>query len=84
MEFDAALDICREALLVSLILSAPVLVAGLVVGLLISLLQTITQLQDQTISTVPKIVAMVGISILITPWMAQRMLEYTQAMFAAR
>ena len=51
-----ALDIGREALLTALIVAAPILITGIVVGLSISLFQTITQLQDQTFSIVPKIV----------------------------
>ena len=55
---------------------------GLVVGLVISLVQTVTQIQDQTLSIVPKIVAMVGAAIFFVPWLAQRVLEYSQQMFA--
>ena len=58
------------------------LVTGILVGLIISLLQTLTQLQDQTFSIVPKIVAMFGAAIFFVPWLANRLLEYAQAMFA--
>lgn len=73
-----ALDLGREALLMVLIVSAPIMGIGLVVGLVISLFQSMTQLQEQTISFVPKIVAMVGVALALVPWLAQRLLEYTQ------
>jgi flagellar biosynthetic protein FliQ len=83
METTLALDLGRQALLTALIISGPVLGIGVVVGLIISLVQTVTQIQDQTLSIVPKIVAMVGAGILFIPWLAQRILEYSQTLFAA-
>lgn len=68
----------REALLMVLIISAPVMGIGLLVGLVISLLQSVTQLQEQTLTFVPKIVAMVGVALLLIPWLATRLLEYTR------
>jgi flagellar biosynthesis protein FliQ len=75
-----ALDLGREALLMVLIVSAPIMGIGLVVGLVISLFQSMTQLQEQTLSFVPKIVAMVGVSLILVPWLAERLLAYTQQM----
>jgi flagellar biosynthetic protein FliQ len=84
METMLALDLGREALLTALIIAAPILGIGLLVGLVISLIQTVTQIQDQTLSIVPKIVAMVGAAIFFVPWLAQRVLEYSQQMFAGQ
>jgi flagellar biosynthetic protein FliQ len=72
------LDLGREALLMVLIISAPIMGVGLLVGLVISLFQSMTQLQEQTLSFVPKIVAMVGVSLVLTPWLAERLLAYAQ------
>lgn len=72
-----ALDLGREALLMVLIVSAPIMGIGLVVGLVISLFQSMTQLQEQTLSFVPKIVAMVGVALVLIPWLTQRLMEYT-------
>jgi flagellar biosynthetic protein FliQ len=52
------------------------------VGLVVALLQTLTQIQDQTFSIVPKIVAMFGAAIFFVPWLANRLVAYAQAMFA--
>ncbi|MCA9244731.1 MAG: flagellar biosynthetic protein FliQ [Phycisphaerales bacterium] len=77
-----AIDLSREALLTALLVAGPILGCGVVVGLIISLVQSITQLQDQTFSIVPKIIAMAAAAIFFTPWVATRLIEYTQAMFS--
>lgn len=82
MEVSLALDLGREALLTTLKVALPVLGTGVVVGLSIALLQTLTQLQDQTLSLVPKIVAMVTAAVIFLPWLATRLIDYTQSMFA--
>ena len=83
MDFTAALDMGREALLTALIIAGPVLCVGVIVGITVSLIQTITQLSDQTLSLVPKILAMVTATVFFVPWLATRLVEYAQAMFAA-
>ena len=81
MPLEAALDMSREAFLMALTLSAPILGVGLLVGLIISFAQAVTQLQEQTLSFVPKIIAMVGAAAFFIPWIATRMLEYSVTMF---
>jgi flagellar biosynthetic protein FliQ len=81
MDVPAALDLGREALLTTLVVAAPVLAAGIVVGLVISLLQALTQLHDQTLTIVPKIIAMLVAAFFFAPWLAYHVLEYTRAMF---
>ncbi len=83
LDLAQALDLGRNALLISLVVSGPVLGAGLVVGVIISLLQTITQIQDQTFAIVPKIVAMLGAALLVVPWIASRLIEYTRELFSS-
>ena len=75
---DAAVDIGREAILTMLKISSPVLIAGMAVGLLIGLLQALTQIQEQTISFVPKIVAMVIALSFTLPWLINEMVRYSQ------
>lgn len=83
LDLSQALDLGREALLVSLIVAGPILLTGVVVGLIISLIQTVTQLQDQTFALVPKIVAMFAAAIVFVPWLANRLIEYTQDLFTS-
>ncbi len=84
MTIDQATDQVRNALLLVLLISAPMLLIGLVVGILISLLQAITQIQEQTLTFIPKIAAMVGAAIFLMPWIGQRLTEYTQMMLGAQ
>ena len=83
LEMAEALDLGREALLTALVIAGPILCIGIVVGLGISLLQTLTQLQDQTFTIVPKIVAMGGATIFFVPWIVGRLVEFAQSMFGA-
>jgi flagellar biosynthetic protein FliQ len=71
-----SIDLVRTALFMSIKIGAPILIAGMGVGLVISLLQSITSIQDQTLSTVPKIVVMVIAAIALLPWVVQRLMEY--------
>jgi flagellar biosynthesis protein FliQ len=74
-------DIVRTALMESLIISVPILGAGLLVGLVISLFQAVTQIQEQTLTFVPKIIVMVVVSALLLSWIAVRMVEFATEMF---
>ncbi len=81
MDFGSALDIGRTAFFMALSTSAPILLIGLVVGLSISVFQAVTQLQEQTLTFVPKIAAMVVAASFFIPWIANRMVNYAQEMF---
>ena len=76
------LDLVRDALMEALILSIPILGAGLIIGLLVSLFQAVTQIQEQTLSFVPKIVVMIVVAIVLLGWIAVRMLDFAAYMFA--
>ena len=62
----------------ALLIGAPILLVGVVTGLLIGLLQALTQIQDQTIAFVPKIIAMIAAVAFCLPWIVQRMMEYSE------
>jgi flagellar biosynthetic protein FliQ len=78
---ESAVYIVRETLLLVLMISAPILVAGVVIGLLISLIQSVTSVQDQTLTFVPKIAAMIIVAAVLLPWIAVRLVEYAAKMF---
>ena len=82
VSLDSATDLIRHTLILALIVSTPMLAIGLIVGIIVSLLQAITQIQEQTLSFIPKIVAMVAAAIVLFPWMGQHLLEYATKMFA--
>lgn len=82
MELTNAIDLGREALLVSLIVAGPILAAGLLIGLLVSVFQAVTQIHDQTFALIPKIVAMFGAAVVFVPWAANRLIEYARELLA--
>ncbi len=69
-----------ETYKITLMISLPVLLAGLVVGLLVSIFQATTQINEMTLSFVPKILAVIGVLILTIPWMTNMLLDYTQTL----
>ncbi|MED6308114.1 MAG: flagellar biosynthesis protein FliQ [Planctomycetota bacterium] len=71
----------REALMLTLLISAPILGIGLLVGLVISLLQAVTQVQEQTLAFVPKIVAMILVAVVLMGWMGTQMSAFAERMF---
>ena len=82
MNSSAVLDLALTAMLMGATLSAPILITSLVVGFLISLFQSITQIQEVTLTFVPKTVA-VGIALYITGyWMLQTLVTTTEDMMA--
>lgn len=80
MEVDA-IETVRMALMEALTISLPILGAGLVVGLVISLFQAVTQIQEQTLVFVPKIIVMVLVALLLLGWIVIRLAEFATAMF---
>jgi flagellar biosynthetic protein FliQ len=81
MNASDAVDLARNAIYVSLLISAPLLLVGMAVGLLIGLVQALTQIQDQTVSFVPKLVATVAALAFCLPWILQRLLDYSEDLF---
>ncbi len=74
---EDAVDLARRAIWVAILIGSPVLLAGMAVGLIVGLLQALTQVQEQTIAFVPKILAMVGVLSLTLPWLITQILQYT-------
>lgn len=84
MGFEQAIDLVRESLTLTLFLSAPILIAAVVIGLAISLIQAVTQIQEQTLTFVPKILGMGIVAILVMPWIATVILEFSARMLGAQ
>ena len=73
-----AVELGRQALLVAVKVSLPILAAGLLVGAVISVLQAATQIQEQTLATVPKMFAIAATVFLLMPWLLTVLVEYTR------
>lgn len=76
MSIDDVVTITREALYTICITSAPVLLVSLIVGLIVSIFQTITSIQEQTLTFVPKVLAIFLALILLGHWMLNNMVDY--------
>ncbi len=81
MDLATAIDLVRNATFLALTVGAPILIVSMVVGLAISILQAVTQIQEQTLNLVPKIVLMTITMLFVLPWAIQRVMEYTTALF---
>jgi flagellar biosynthetic protein FliQ len=82
MNAEAAIEIFKTLVTFSLMVMSPFLVLILVVGLVTSLLQSITSIQEQTLTFVPKLVACAGLFLLLAPWVLRMMGEFTVQSFA--
>lgn len=78
-EFVTAIG--KETIEVILMVSAPVLIAGMVVGLIISVFQAVTQIQEMTLTFVPKIIVVFLVLLGLAPWMMEIMIKYTSSIF---
>jgi len=76
-----AITLGQNAIAISLLLSAPLLLIGMVVGLLIAIFQATTQIQEMTLTFVPKIVAVMLALLFFSSWMLIKMTDYTQDLF---
>ena len=75
------MKIAREALVTVLMVAGPVLILSLLVGLLVSIFQATTQIQEQTLTFVPKILTVLGATVLLGPWMLRFMIDFTSRLF---
>lgn len=81
MTLEGSLDIVREAFVVIITVAGPVLLVALVVGLLISIIQAATQIQEQTLSFVPKVLAVIGSLIVLGNFMLNVIVSFTERIF---
>lgn len=80
MSPEMTVDLARQALWTTLLLAGPVLGAGLLAGLLVSVFQAVTQIQEVTLTFLPKLLASVLIMMFLGPWMLRVIVEFTQGL----
>jgi flagellar biosynthesis protein FliQ len=83
MDLGTAVAIVRNGILNILVISAPVLLIGMGVGLVVSIFQATTSIQEQTLSFVPKIAAILAALFFFGPWMLSRLMQFTIQIFQA-
>jgi flagellar biosynthetic protein FliQ len=78
MDAGTAIALCRQVLVEALMLITPLLGVSLIVGIVIALFQALTSLQEQTVAMVPKLLALLGASFVLLPWILHRLTEFAQ------
>lgn len=83
MDQDTVMNLSSQAMEIAFKVALPILLVGLVVGLVISIFQAVTQIQEMTLSFIPKILAMGAVLIIAGPWMLNQMLDYTAELWTS-
>lgn len=78
MDFDNFSEITNQAIKVSLMISAPMLLGSLLMGIAVSLFQAVTQINEQTLSFIPKILVIIGALVICAPWMSDTLTTFTR------
>ncbi len=81
MSTDILVEVGRKAIWITLMVSAPMLLTGMLVGLIISILQSVTQIQEITLTFVPKILAVFIVFLIALPWISSVLIVFTQDLF---
>jgi len=81
MTTEAALDLGRQTLMLALMIALPMLCVGLTVGVLVAIVQAVTQIQEMTLTFVPKIIAMVIAAAFFMPYIVNKLMEFAVRMF---
>lgn len=81
MSPDDIIHLGRDAMIVTFLISAPMLLSGMAIGLLISVFQSVTQIQEITLSFVPKILVVFATFVVFLPWMISTMLNFVEPLF---
>ena len=83
MNQDVVVSLTMDAMSLALKVALPLLLVGLAVGLIISVFQAVTQIQEQTLTFIPKILASIVVLIVAGPWMLDQLLSYTRDLWLA-
>ncbi len=81
MDATMVVDVGRNALMIMLLISGPLLIVGLLIGLLVGIFQAVTQIHEMTLTFIPKILTMTLVFLLLFPWMLLKLVEYTYGLF---
>ena len=82
MSQDQVISICVSAMELAIKIAMPMLLVGLIVGLLVSIFQAVTQIQEQTLSFIPKIAGLAVVLVVAGPWMLGQLLNWTEELYA--
>ncbi len=77
MNIEQAIDLLRGLITTVLMIISPILIVAVVVGLVVSIIQSATSIQEQTLSFVPKLIAVALVLVLVSPWMLRNLMQFT-------
>jgi flagellar biosynthesis protein FliQ len=83
MTEDVVISIGRDAIWITVLLAGPLLISALIVGLVVSIIQAVTQINEATLTFIPKMIAIVLAMVILAPWMTQMMTSYTTELFTS-
>ena len=83
MNQDTVVNLAAQAMSLSLKVAGPLLLVALVIGLLVSIFQAVTQIQEQSLSLIPKIVGIAGVIVVLGPWMLDKLVAYTTSLYTS-
>jgi flagellar biosynthetic protein FliQ len=83
MNQDTVVNLAAQAMSLALKVGGPLLAAGLIIGLIVSIFQAVTQIQEQSLSLIPKIIGIAVVMIVLGPWMLGQLVSYTTALYTA-
>jgi flagellar biosynthetic protein FliQ len=81
MNQDTVVSLATQAMVLSLKIAGPILLVGLIIGLLVSIFQAVTSIQEQSLSFIPKIVAVAVLIVVLGPWMLDQLVGYAQNLY---
>jgi flagellar biosynthetic protein FliQ len=81
MDQDTVTSLATQAMTLAFTIAGPILAVGLVIGLIVSIFQAVTQIQEQSLSFIPKIVALAVLILILGPWMLSQMVSYAQNLY---
>ncbi|HLT23457.1 MAG TPA: flagellar biosynthesis protein FliQ [Bacteriovoracaceae bacterium] len=81
MENEFVVEVISQAIKITLMMAAPMLIGALLVGILVSIFQAVTQINEQTLSFIPKILVIVAAIVIFSPWMMDTIVNYTRELF---
>ena len=81
MNQDTVANLATQAMTLALKIAGPILLVGLVIGLIVSIFQAVTQIQEQSLSFIPKIVALAVLILILGPWMLDQLVTYAQNLY---
>jgi flagellar biosynthetic protein FliQ len=83
MNQDTVVSLATQAMTLALKVGGPMLLAGLVIGLLVSIFQAVTQIQEQSLTFIPKVVGVAALMVLLGPWMLDQLVTYAQNLYTS-